>query len=157
MKAPLGGGQKAARLMENFTPIASTIGGILIGLSASLLLLMNGRIAGISGIASGILNPKPGEIAWRMAFLGGLVGGGVVMAAAFPALFVNSLGNSLAGTAAAGLVVGFGVRLGSGCTSGHGVCGLSRMSARSLAATLTFIATGAVTVFVIRNFLGGHL
>lgn len=141
--------------MENFTPIASTLGGALIGVSASLLLLFNGRIAGISGIYSGLLSPKAGEVAWRAAFVGGLVVGGVALFLAAPTLFAVEYDRTLPMVAIAGLLVGFGVRLGSGCTSGHGVCGISRLSPRSLIATVTFIFTGAVTVFAVRALMGG--
>ncbi|MEC7519491.1 MAG: YeeE/YedE family protein [Myxococcota bacterium] len=146
--------------MEHFTPLASTLGGVLIGISASLLLLFNGRIAGISGIFSGLLLPRPAdradaqELGWRAAFVGGLVVGGAVMFALQPQLFAVTYDRSLLTIAVAGLVVGFGVRLGSGCTSGHGVCGISRFSRRSIVATVTFIATGALTVLAVR-LLGG--
>ena len=146
--------------MEHFTPLASTLGGVLIGISASLLLLFNGRIAGISGIFSGLLLPRPAdradaqEIGWRAAFIGGLMVGGAVMFALQPQLFAVTYDRSLLTIAVAGLVVGFGVRLGSGCTSGHGVCGISRFSRRSIVATVTFIATGALTVLAVR-LLGG--
>lgn len=141
--------------MENFTPIASTVGGALIGLSASLLLLFNGRIAGISGIYSGLLFPKAGEVGWRAAFVGGLVVGGIALFLLAPSLFAVEYDRTLPMVAIAGLLVGLGVRLGSGCTSGHGVCGISRLSPRSLIATVTFIFTGAVTVFVTRALMGG--
>ena len=143
--------------MENFTPIQSTVGGTLIGLSAALLLLGIGRVAGISGIFGGLLEPKSKEFAWRVAFLGGLVLGGVGMYAFAPQLFAIAEGfePSTAMIVAAGLLVGFGTRLGNGCTSGHGVCGIGRLSARSLVATVTFMATGMATVFVVHHLLGG--
>jgi uncharacterized protein len=141
--------------MEHFTPIASTIGGLLIGLSAAIMLLANGRIAGISGIFRGIIEPQRGEFAWRAAFIGGLAAGGAVMVALTPELFAITIERSMVAVAVAGLLVGFGTRLGNGCTSGHGVCGLSRFSARSLVATISFMATGAITVFVINHLLGG--
>jgi len=140
--------------MEHFTPLASTIGGVLIGLSATLLLLFNGRIAGISGIFTGALYRKPGDWGWRVAFVAGLVLGGLALSLIVPSLFAVTYDRTLPMVIVAGLLVGFGVRLGSGCTSGHGVCGLSRLSPRSLVATLTFIGTGAITVFVVR-VLGG--
>lgn len=146
--------------MEHFTPWSALAGGALIGLAASLLLLFNGRIAGISGIFSGLLLPRPAdradaqELGWRAAFVGGLVVGGAVMFALKPQLFAVTYDRSLLTIAVAGLVVGFGVRLGSGCTSGHGVCGISRFSRRSIVATVTFIATGALTVLAVR-LLGG--
>jgi uncharacterized membrane protein YedE/YeeE len=141
--------------MENFTPVLSSIGGVLIGLSASILLLFNGRIAGISGIYNGLLSPKAGEVGWRFAFVGGLVLGGLALSLVVPSLFAVDYDRTLPMVAIAGLVVGFGVRLGSGCTSGHGVCGISRLSPRSLVATVTFMFTGAVTVFLVRSFFGG--
>lgn len=120
-------------------------GGALIGLSASLMLAFNGRVTGISGIVGGLLTPKAGDIAWRALFVIGLVLGGAVALAASPAAF--SPGRSApALVVVAGLLVGFGTRVGNGCTSGHGVCGISRLSPRSLAATVTFIASGALTV-----------
>ena len=141
--------------MESFTPIASTLGGALIGLSASLLLLFNGRIAGVSGIYAGLLAPKEGEVGWRAAFVGGLVAGGLVLFLLAPTLFAVEYDRTLPMVAIAGLLVGFGVRLGSGCTSGHGVCGISRLSPRSLVATVTFIFTGALTVLAVRALTGG--
>lgn len=133
--------------------LAALMGGVLIGLSASLLLLLNGRIAGISGIVSGLArSPRSGELAWRVAFLFGLMVAG--------ALAMHQLGQSAPSPARlpvlllAGLLVGFGTSMGNGCTSGHGVCGLGRLSKRSLVAVVTFMATAIVTVAVVR-FLGG--
>ncbi len=143
--------------MHDFTPIASSIGGALLGTSAAMLLLLNGRVAGISGIFSGLLVPSRGEIAWRALFVAGLFGGGLLMARLRPESFANSLPRSTAALLAAGLLVGFGTRLANGCTSGHGLCGVSRFSRRSVAATATFMATGFATAFVIRHFLGGAL
>ena len=135
-----------------FTPTAALSGGALIGLAAAIFVLFNGRIAGISGILGGLLRPASGGIGWRLAFLLGLVGAPLVYAliAPVPRLQIDS---GWAGLVAAGLLVGIGTRYGSGCTSGHGVCGLSRLSLRSLAATLTFIGAGFVTVYVIRHLL----
>ncbi|MGF1469616.1 MAG: YeeE/YedE family protein [Sandaracinaceae bacterium] len=141
--------------MEHFTPLESTVGGILIGLSASVLLLFTGRVAGISGIANGVLFPASGEGRWRLAFVGGLLAGGLALSFAAPALFAVETGRALWMVGLAGLLVGYGVRMGSGCTSGHGVCGISRLSGRSIVATLTFITTGIVTVLVLRLLLGG--
>lgn len=141
--------------MENFTPVASTIGGLLIGLSAALLLLTNGRVAGISGIFSGFILPRHGEFSWRAAFIGGLAAGGVIMFAAAPELFSVTIERGWGTVAIAGLLVGFGTSLGNGCTSGHGVCGLARFSTRSLAATLSFMAAGALTVLVFNLLNGG--
>lgn len=126
-------------------------GGALIGLAASLLLGLDGRIAGVSGILGGV-GDAPGDRGWRLAFLGGLV-----LGAGSYALATGGLPQQLQGgpalMAAAGLLVGFGTRLGSGCTSGHGICGIARLSPRSLAATATFMATGLLTVFVARHVL----
>lgn len=141
--------------MEHFTPVASSLGGALIGLSASMLLLFNGRVAGISGIFAGLLSPKPGEVAWRLAFVAGLLVGGLVLSLVAPSLFVVSYDRTLPVLAVAGLLVGLGVRLGGGCTSGHGVCGVTRLSVRSIVATVTFITAGAVTVFLWRWLAGG--
>jgi uncharacterized membrane protein YedE/YeeE len=122
-------------------------GGALIGLSASLLLGLNGRVMGISGIVGGLLAPSAGDVAWRALFVAGLVGGGLIALAAMPGAF--SAGSaSLGMVLLAGLLVGVGTRIGNGCTSGHGVCGISRFSPRSVAATLTFIGTGALTVLL---------
>ena len=122
-------------------------GGALIGLSASVLLAFNGRVSGISGIVGGLLTPVAGDVAWRALFVLGLVAGGAAALAAMPGAF--SAGTASIGVIAlAGLLVGFGTRVGNGCTSGHGVCGISRGAPRSLAATMTFIAAGAATVLV---------
>ena len=137
---------------NNFTPWAALAGGMLIGLSAAVFVLFNGRIAGISGILGGLLEWPKGDIAWRVAFLAGLIGAPLVYGAVltlpevridadFPTLII------------AGLLVGVGTRYGSGCTSGHGVCGLSRMSPRSLVATVTFMLAGFATVFVVRHLI----
>lgn len=130
------------------------LGGALIGLSASLLLLANGRVAGISGVVGSLLAPTRGDIAWRVLFFGGLLTGGLLLAWQHPMSFAPPAPLSVGRVAllvAAGLLVGFGTRLGNGCTSGHGVCGVSRGSVRSLAATLTFMATGVLTVFLVRH------
>ena len=139
---------------NHFTPSAALAGGLLIGLAAALLLSFNGRIAGISGIMGGLLaRPRTGEFGWRAAFVLGLL-----LAPALYRLFADlpesRIDAGWPALIAAGLMVGYGSRLGSGCTSGHGVCGLSRLSPRSLVATLTFIAAGFVTVFVARHMLG---
>lgn len=143
--------------MDNFTPVSALIGGGLIGLAASLMLLLNGRIAGISGIYGGLLRPSPGDIGWRATFVLGLLAGGVVVMVLSPEMIAASAVRSLPATVLAGLVVGFGVRMGNGCTSGHGVCGLTRFSRRSLVATVTFMATGAVTASLIQVLGGGTL
>jgi uncharacterized membrane protein YedE/YeeE len=141
--------------MQHFTPLASLIGGVLIGLASSVLLLFNGRIAGISGILGGVVVPRPGDVAWRAWFLGGLFAGGLLLRVLRPSVFPDAPAVPLAAVAVAGVLVGVGTTVGSGCTSGHGVCGLSRFSARSLAATLTFMAAGAITVFAVRHLAGG--
>ncbi len=134
--------------------IAPLAGGALIGLAAAAMMWLHGRIAGISGIFGGLVKPTAGDFAWRGAFVGGLVAGGLVMLLVMPAAFENTTDVGLPLVALDGLLVGFGTRLGSGCTSGHGVCGISRFSPRSIVATLTFIATGAGAVLVVRA-LGG--
>jgi len=137
--------------------LIALLGGALIGLSASLLLLFNGRIAGISGIAGGLLSQRTrAEWAWRATFLLGLVGGGFLLRAFWPQLLGAPVAPGAAWVVAAGLLVGFGTRLGNGCTSGHGVCGVARGARRSIVATMTFMATGAATVFLIRHVLGGE-
>jgi uncharacterized membrane protein YedE/YeeE len=143
--------------MEQFTPVASLCGGILIGLSASLLLLGDGKIAGISGIVSGLVHPVKNDTAWRALFIVGLLIGGLLFQFIAPEVFTIGISRSTGALLLAGLLVGFGTRLGNGCTSGHGVCGISRFSPRSFVSTVTFIVTGAVTVYVINHLLGGTL
>lgn len=138
--------------MSNFTPYASLLGGALIGFSASLLLLLNGRVAGISGIVGGLLQRPANDTSWRAAFILGLVGTGTIGALLMPALFDPSRSVHWL-TVVAGILVGVGTRMGSGCTSGHGICGLSRGSVRSLVAVLTFMVTAGLTIFVIRHVL----
>ncbi len=135
-----------------FTPVSALAGGLLIGLAASILVLLNGRIAGISGIVGGLLQPVGGDVAWRAAFLVGLVAAPLLYAlfAALPSLRIDADWGALV---VAGLLVGVGTRYGSGCTSGHGVCGLSRASPRSMVATVVFIAAGVATVYVTRHLL----
>ncbi len=135
-----------------FTPWSALIGGVLIGLASVGLALFNGRIAGISGILGSLLRPERGNISWRLAFLIGLMGAPWVYQA-FHALPVMQVDASDASLVAAGLLVGLGTRYANGCTSGHGVCGLSRLSGRSLVATLAFMAAGFVTVGVARHLL----
>ena len=138
-----------------FTPGASLMGGVLIGISAALLLLGIGRIAGITGIVGGALRARAGDLAWRLWFLLGLLGGGALLARIRPTAFGGQIDRAGAWMVAAGLLVGFGTRMGNGCTSGHGVCGIGRLSKRSVAATLTFIFTGALTVLAVRHLRGG--
>lgn len=136
----------------HFTPWRSLSGGALIGLAAAILVVANGRIAGISGILGGLLRPARNDWGWRLAFVAGLLAAPTVYALVAP-LPVPRIEAGTAVLVSAGLLVGFGTRLGSGCTSGHGVCGLARMSPRSLAATLGFMAAGFATVFVVRHVL----
>jgi uncharacterized membrane protein YedE/YeeE len=143
--------------MAHFTPIASLVGGMLIGLSASLLLLCDGKIAGISGIVAGMLSPQKNDTWWRIIFVIGLLTGGLLLALLAPQTLAIATARSPAALILAGLLVGFGTRLANGCTSGHGVCGLSRGSKRSLIATAAFMATGAATVYVINHLLGGSV
>lgn len=143
--------------MQHLNLATSTIGGVLIGLGAVTLLILNGRIAGISGITGSLFSPRSGDVAWRMAFVAGIIGTGVVASFFAPESFEVGVDRSVAAVVVAGLLVGFGTRLGSGCTSGHGVCGLARLSARSMVSVVTFITAGAATVWVTRVFLGGAL
>lgn len=140
--------------MDNFTPVSALAGGVLIGASAAVFLIMNGRIAGISGILGGLLQPRREELGWRLAFLAGLLAAPLIYATAAGALPSVSIEASIPLLILAGLLVGFGTRLGAGCTSGHGVCGIGRGSPRSLAATGIFMATAILTVFVVRHVLG---
>ena len=139
--------------MESFTPVSALVGGALIGLGAALLLLLNGRIAGVSGILDGLLPPGQGDANWRVAFLIGLpVGAFLYFQVAGGALFVIEATVPI--LLVGGVITGLGVRWGSGCTSGHGVCGLGRLSGRSLVATMTFMVTTFVTVYVVRHAIG---
>jgi uncharacterized membrane protein YedE/YeeE len=141
----------------NFTPYSALIGGALIGLSAAVLLLFKGRIAGISGIAGGVILPEKGDIPWRILFLVGLVLGGLLyqLLGISPSVEKIQPVTGKIGLIAAGLLVGIGSALGTGCTSGHGICGLARRSFRSLIATLTFMLTAMITVFIVRHLVGG--
>lgn len=135
------------------TWVNALAGGILIGLAATLLLWLNGRVAGVSGILNGVIFPKAGDIAWRSAFLIGLIiAGGLYMAFAPNALLPRS-DYSRAALVLAGVLVGFGTRMGNGCTSGHGVCGLGRLSLRSLASVMTFIVSAMAVTFIARHVL----
>jgi uncharacterized protein len=135
---------------NHFTPWSSLAGGILLGLASALFILLNGRVLGISGILGGLVRPRAGDIGWRLAFVAGLLVAPTLwhLFAQPPAFRMEA---SAAVLVAAGLLVGWGTRYAAGCTSGHGVCGLSRLSRRSLAATLTFMAAGCVTVFLVRH------
>jgi uncharacterized protein len=136
----------------SFTPWSALAGGILIGLAAAMLVLLNGRIAGISGVLGGLLKPKRGDVGWRVAFVAGLVMAPLVygLVKGLPAPRIEADAGVLA---LAGMLVGVGTRYGAGCTSGHGVCGLSRLSLRSLVATIAFMVAGWVTVYVVRHAL----
>src|SRR5262245_10265935 len=141
--------------MSEFTPVSAAIGGALIGLAASLLMLLTGRIAGISGVLAGLVSPGGDDRGWRLAFIAGLIlaplAAGIVGHPMAPPQMPGSWGVVVA----AGLLVGFGTRLGGGCTSGHGVCGIARLSARSLVATAVFMATAVAVVAVSRHVVGG--
>ena len=126
-------------------------GGALIGLAATLLLWLNGRVAGVSGLLNGVLLPRPGDVAWRVAFLGGLVAAGGLVMLYMPGVPLPRTDFPRVGLVVAGLLVGFGTRMGNGCTSGHGVCGLGRLSLRSLVAVATFMATAIATSFLLRH------
>ncbi|MCB1671346.1 MAG: YeeE/YedE family protein [Gammaproteobacteria bacterium] len=140
--------------MENFTPLSALLGGALIGIAATLMLWINGRITGISGILGGVLFPVKTDALWRILFILGLFSGALLF------MLVRGAPIELAPQASpllsivAGLLVGFGTRLGSGCTSGHGICGIARVSKRSFAATLMFMITAVITVFLVRHVLG---
>lgn len=139
----------------------SLVGGILIGIAASLLLYWTGRVAGVSGIVKGLVPPARGDAAWRFAFLGGLLVGGLLLKFFFPGALMSTLERAPSLTVLAGLLVGFGTALGGGCTSGHGVCGVSRLSPRSILATVVFLGFGMLTATLFRiyaeRFLGGVL
>jgi uncharacterized protein len=139
--------------MTSFTPISATIGGLLIGLSAVLLMLFNGRVAGVSGILGNFLAFHRGEILWRLAFIAGFIVAPLAYAL-IGHLPTVDITHSAPLLICGGFLVGFGTRMGSGCTSGHGVCGIARLSKRSIAATLVFMATAAATVFVARHIVG---
>lgn len=130
-------------------------GGVLIGIAVSLMLLWNGRVTGISGIINGIITPQKGDTQWRVLFVLGLFLGGIALNRLNPQVFENTTSSDAVVTIIAGLLVGFGTVMGSGCTSGHGVCGISRMSRRSFVATLVFMSSGIAAVFVF-NLLGVH-
>ncbi|MFZ4403200.1 MAG: YeeE/YedE family protein [Pseudobdellovibrionaceae bacterium] len=131
--------------------INALIGGVIIGISVSLMLLWNGRVTGISGIINGTLSPVKGDTSWRVLFIGGLILGGLTLKVLNPNIFSGNLQTETWTTVVAGLLVGFGTILGSGCTSGHGVCGISRMSPRSLVATVIFILAGVIAVAVFKK------
>jgi len=135
-----------------FTPASALIGGAIIGAAAALFAVLNGRIAGVSGILGGLARPQAGDVSWRIAFVAGLIAAPLAwrLLAALPEIRVDA---SVPVLVAAGLLVGVGTRYGGGCTSGHGVCGVARLSPRSIAATLAFMATGFATVYVARHLI----
>lgn len=134
--------------------INALIGGALIGFAVSLMLVFNGRVTGISGILGGVLSPKKGDMSWRLMFLGGLLSGGLFLSLFSPESFSLDPRVTSFDYALAGLLVGFGTLLGNGCTSGHGVCGISRMSVRSILATMTFIGFGILSVLLFNTVRG---
>jgi len=140
-------------LVEEFTPVSGLVGGLLIGLSTALMMVLNGRIAGISGIVGGLLARKGSEVGWRAMFAAGLMLGAFAYVLASGEVFPVRVQASLPIMVAAGLFVGFGTRLGSGCTSGHGVSGIARLSRRSIVAALVFMGTAILTVFVTGQLL----
>lgn len=142
-------------MMHDFTPVSALTGGAMIGASTALFLILNGRIAGISGILGGLLPPNWGDLGWRLAFLAGLLAAPLLYLAVGGVLATISIHSRVGLLVLAGLLVGFGTRLGAGCTSGHGVCGIGRGSLRSIAATMTFMATAILTVLVTRHWIGG--
>jgi len=139
----------------HFTPWSSLSGGIILGVASALFILMNGRVLGVSGILGGLLPPKAGDTFWRLAFLAGMFASPWIFNLLAPAELITTpqIDADLVMLIIAGLLVGIGTRYGSGCTSGHGVCGLSRMSPRSLVATLSFMAAGFLTVYVVRHLI----
>ncbi|MBS0223838.1 MAG: YeeE/YedE family protein [Proteobacteria bacterium] len=141
--------------MAPFDPVSAVLGGVLIGVASVLLMMLNGRIAGISGIVGGLLSGGASDKGWRIAFVAGLIVAPLIFAAAGQPLAQPDMPASWLVIAIAGLLVGFGTRLGSGCTSGHGVCGIARLSPRSLVATVIFMVVAVATVAIVRHGLGG--
>jgi uncharacterized membrane protein YedE/YeeE len=141
--------------MHNLTPLNGLCGGALIGLATAALMLFTGRLAGVSGILGGLLTSRPTDRAWRIAFVAGLMAASLVAALAGAPLPRPAIASNLALVAAAGLLVGFGTRMGNGCTSGHGVCGFARLSARSIVATVIFMGAAVITVAIVRHGSGG--
>ncbi len=137
--------------MENFTPVSGLVGGLLIGVAATLLLLLNGRISGISGIVGGLLVPKSSDAGWRVVFVAGLLLGAFGYMLATGGAIPVKMQASMPVLVVAGLLVGFGTRLGSGCTSGHSLCGIARLSKRSIVASAVFFGVAMLTVFVVRH------
>lgn len=142
------------KALENFTPVSALLGGALIGLSVSLLLLLNGRMAGISGIMKGLFSAPKKEGIWRGLFLLGFVIGAAIFQLLTDDSLVLRKGYPILLVIIGGFLVGVGTRMGSGCTSGHGICGIANFSIRSIAATITFMLSGMVTVFILKHILG---
>ena len=142
-------------MSQDFTPLLSTLGGALIGVAASAMLLLEGRVAGISGIVGGLFSPRAGDIAWRVAFVFGLALAGLGASVFAPQAMAINIDRAPWMLIAAGLLVGVGTRVGNGCTSGHGVCGLSRKSPRSLVSVITFMSTGALVAVAVGRLMGG--
>lgn len=140
-------------MIENFTPLSGLIGGLLIGLAVALLLLLNGRLGGISGIVGGLVDPKSSDLGWRVVFVAGLLLGAFIYMLATGEALLLEMQASLPVLVVAGLLVGFGTRLGSGCTSGHGVCGIARLSRRSIVATSVFFVVAMLTVFLYHHVI----
>ena len=138
--------------MTDFEVLMPLTGGILIGIAASMMLLFSGRIAGISGIFGGMLFQQGKERAWRLSFVVGLIAGGILLYTINAGVFENSSGRGILAVNIAGLLVGIGTRIGGGCTSGHGVCGIGRLSVRSIVATVTFVFAGMITVALFKSF-----
>lgn len=143
--------------MAEFSVMSSLLGGAIIGLASGLLLLFNGRIAGISGILGGAVLPRTGEWLWRALFLIGLGIGGLTSSGFNLGVISFDLERSMPALIVAGLLVGFGTRMGGGCTSGHGVCGMGRLSPRSMVGTATFFLTGVATVYIVNHLMGGSI
>ena len=143
---------------QNFTPFESLLGGILLGISSAIFILVNGRILGISGILGGLLHPRKGDITWRIMFLLGMTSAPFVFRFLFPVSWIvePKIEANYLTSMIAGILVGFGTRYGSGCTSGHGVCGLSRLSLRSMVSTITFMLFGFLSVYVVRHLFQGY-
>jgi uncharacterized protein len=141
--------------MHNLTPLSGLFGGALIGLAAAAMMLLTGRLAGVSGIFGGLLSFNSADRGWRLAFVAGLIAAPLVAALAGSPLPRPAMSTNFLLVAVGGLLVGFGSRLGNGCTSGHGVCGFARLSARSIAATIIFMGAGFATVAIVRHGFGG--
>ncbi|HSH30887.1 MAG TPA: YeeE/YedE thiosulfate transporter family protein [Thiohalobacter sp.] len=140
--------------MEGFTPLLSSVGGVLIGLAAIALLYFNGRIAGMSGIVAGVLRPKSDDTLWRLVFVAGLLTGAVLIRWLHPEALAVRIDVTLAPVLVGGVLVGLGTRIGNGCTSGHGVCGVGRLAPRGMVASLVFFTTAVATTYLVRHVMG---